>query len=322
MFFRARYTIGRLHLTEDSYQFKTDEGGNLFNIELRKLLPEEYAAGRVQGDALCTAIVERPISAKQEVLFKIEQKEAPTGLRDFLRDLHKELREALTAAVKVFRWRSGITDSYDFLKSGAGFHYSFDGIEWKAYQQEIKMIIDFGLPMLTKDTKANEDCNNLLKHKQFEPLGHELLCEAWGQIKNSHRSALVIGIAAAETGFKECANLLMPEASWLLSNIPSPPLVRMLEEYLPTFKAKASFGGVVLPPPSHVVGSLIKGVNIRNNISHGKAPQIKKDTLDEVLKAVRDLLYLLDIYCGHLWAEKMLSIEARTELAANLKNPK
>src|ERR1700683_178212 len=109
-------------------------------------------------------------------------------------------------------------------------------------------------------------------------------------------------MAAAETGFKQFCSILAPDASWLIENVPSPPIVKMLEEYLPLLNTKHKIYGHTLPPPEPLTEVLKKGVQLRNGIVHGKHAILKKETIEEILNAIRDLLYLLDYYNGHVWA--------------------
>jgi hypothetical protein len=37
------------------------------------------------------------------------------------------------------------------------------------------------------------------------------------------RSALIIGMSAAEVGFKQCVGYLVPDAAWLANHVPRPP---------------------------------------------------------------------------------------------------
>jgi hypothetical protein len=59
------------------------------------------------------------------------------------------------------------------------------------------------------------------------PLGQELLREAWRNLFVHPRSALVIGMAAAETGLKALIVDLVPENSWLIQEVQSPPIVKL-----------------------------------------------------------------------------------------------
>jgi len=94
--------------------------------------------------------------------------------------------------------------------------------------------------------------------------------------------------------------------------MPSPPLVKMIEEYLPMSPAKACIGNEVLPPPEGVVQILKKGVNLRNTLIHVGSAKLSKSAVEEVLTAVSDLLWLLDYYRGFTWALDYVTEDVRT----------
>ena len=156
----------------------------------------------------------------------------------------------------------------------------------------------------------------MMQQKAEEPLGHELFREAWELRTENPRSALVLGIAAAEVGFKQCVGTLVPDAKWLVDNVPSPLLERMLREYLPQLPARKTIKGRVLPLPEGWLKILKKGVTIRNDIVHGNTATLTRDNLRDILETIRELLYLLDIYCGHVWAWDRLGGELQRELLA------
>ena len=140
-----------------------------------------------------------------------------------------------------------------------------------------------------------------------EPLAHELFQEAWSQQNNNSKSSLVIGIAAAETGVKHLVLESVPAASWLIENMRSPPMVRILREYLPRLPTRITIGSKVLAPPDWLVEAIEKGVLLRNKIVHGQAVTLKLSTVREILEAVNDLLYYCDLLAGHVWAAHRLS---------------
>ena len=148
-----------------------------------------------------------------------------------------------------------------------------------------------------------------------EPLGHELYREAREQWHMNPRSALILAIAAAEVGFKQFVSAIAPAAGWLAVNSPSPPLVDMLEKYLPTLPGTNKIGGKMLAPPPAILTTLKKGVGLRNKLSHQGSANLTTDILDEVLTAVRDVLWLLDYYYGYDWAWAYISDETRQSLA-------
>lgn len=147
-----------------------------------------------------------------------------------------------------------------------------------------------------------------------EPLGHELFLEAWGLRWGNPRSSLIIGMCAAEIGFKQCIGKLVPDAEWLANNVPTPPLDRMLSTYLPLLPAKLKIEGRVLKPSARIRNAIKKGIEVRNRTVHVGSEPPKGEFLEELLLSIRDLLYLLDFYCGFQWALEYIRDEVRAEM--------
>jgi hypothetical protein len=103
-----------------------------------------------------------------------------------------------------------------------------------------------------------------------EPVSEELLREAEAQPHANPRSSLLLAVAAAEIGFKELVADLVPGAEWLALNLQSPPLVKMLKEYLPMLPVRV--GGPALPPPKPIPQILDDAVRRRNELSHRGDP--------------------------------------------------
>jgi len=149
----------------------------------------------------------------------------------------------------------------------------------------------------------------------FPPLAQELLKEAWRNIYTHPRSALVIGVAAAETGMKALIVELVPENTWLIRELQSPPIVKLATKYLPHLPARCRLGEDVKPPPRSVIRIIEAGVEWRNNIVHGRGTMPTVDELQPLLLGIKDLLYLLDYYAGYEWALNLVSERVRRELS-------
>ena len=63
-----------------------------------------------------------------------------------------------------------------------------------------------------------------------------------------------------------------------------------------------NFSGKVLSPPNKILEIIEKGITIRNKLAHEGTGTPKSETLDEVLDAVIDVLWLCDYYSGFAWA--------------------
>jgi len=109
------------------------------------------------------------------------------------------------------------------------------------------------------------------------PVGHELLVEAGEYAFASPRSSLVLSLAALEVGFKDLVGKLVPGAAWLVAEVPSPPLERMLRDYLPSLPKvlEINVGAADTLIPT-VTAEVRKANDLRNNLVHTgtRVPQL------------------------------------------------
>lgn len=91
----------------------------------------------------------------------------------------------------------------------------------------------------------------------------------------------------------------------------------MLREYLPLLPVKQTFGTSPFIP-EELVQALKKGIHLRNTTAHAGG-EVARETVKEVLIAIRDLLYLLDFYHGHVWAIDNISHDTRVLIDAEVQ---
>jgi hypothetical protein len=239
----------------------------------------------------------------------------PDSAQSLLNQVHDELAEAIRRTIKLLRWRWGVPGSHNpFAARIQQEGYSFDGVHW--YRLPTTLSMEISSPRYFELTsKRVEVLGELVSTAgKDEPLGHELLREAGTLSSQAPRSALLIGVSALEVGFKELVADLVPHAAWLVENAPTPPVVRMLLEYLPTLPARLNFQGKVLPPPGPIVDQLKKANQARNRVTHAGGASLHGESLVNALQAVQDVLWLFDYYAGHLWALGHMRKETRVAL--------
>ncbi len=194
----------------------------------------------------------------------------PEPFQSFIRDVTGELWDYARRTVYVLRWRCRAGGQHNPF-THRDMLWSQDGTEWTRLPGffSISLSDSRGVPSLSKS--IHEEVQSLVQAGNTEPLGHELYQEAWEQRYSNPRSALVLGIAAAEAGFKQFVGTIVPDARWLAENAPSPPLVKMLAEYLPKLPARNTFAGKVPPPPPDILNTLKKGVESEktNSVTEG-----------------------------------------------------
>jgi len=101
--------------------------------------------------------------------------------------------------------------------------------------------------------------------------------------------------------------LIVPDAQWLLEEIQGPPFGKMLRKYIPTLKVKSVIAGKQIIPPPKLIKKLEHAAEVRNKIVHvgEKAPEPKE--LVEMLEAIRDFLWVCDLYQGQLKNVRFIS---------------
>lgn len=153
-----------------------------------------------------------------------------------------------------------------------------------------------------------------------EPLGHSLLREAATLSYSSPLSSILIMTTALETAVKMHISQIAPETQWLMQELQSPPIFKILKDYIPGIYRlqgkEIEFWDNILP----LIKKTQKLFEIRNKVAHtGKLPPDSRP-IDEYLNLVSDILYLIDVLEGHEWAKSFVSHEYRKTL--NWPSPK
>jgi hypothetical protein len=284
------------------------------------LFAKSYPDGgkpRESGDAVCTSTTttdppNAEIAARLKdgwVLPIVDgkvQKDDPTV--EFIDSVFAQLRLLMLSTISAFRWRQGIAEGPpDPCRNRRGW-YSEDGIAWREVSLVRSISLRFGLVGHVPAHDASEQVVAMVKAGLEEPLARQLFREAWSQRESRPRSALVIGVAAAEVGFKRLVGTLVPHAQWLVDEVQTPPLIKMLSRFLPTLPVKARIAGKSIRPPKVLLKRLQDAVEHRNKLVHAGESPPNRDELDEMLRAVNDLLWICDLHQGHVWASKYISV--------------
>jgi hypothetical protein len=236
----------------------------------------------------------------------------PRDVRDFVAGVAGELADAIQRTALALRWRhAGTGDHQPFSSSLA--EWSLDGEHWKTLPSSLDAIGEIRGSIKTSPESVSQ-IEALIGQGLSEPIGHSLLREAWEQQNRNPRSALIIGVAALEVGVKQCIASLEPASVWLLENLQSPSVEKMLKKYLPRLKGRNDFKGKTLPPPAGIMQTLHKAVEQRNQVAHVPGVAMRDWNVRESLEAIRDVLWLLDFYQGHVWALEHLRRETRSAL--------
>lgn len=236
---------------------------------------------------------------------------------EYIKQLNAEIDLLATDLFNLARWRCGIRGGPISLVSDWRYMrwHRQDGSEllandWWLNRQIVASVFPISLPHF-QQIQVNDDIRSAITQEfdqdTHQPLYHDLFREAWQNQNGNPRSSLVMGVAAAETAIKTAMTDLNPSLTWLVENLQSPPLDKMLRDYMCQLPARCTFDGRVRRLPKRLINLIRKGVESRNRLVHGRGTTISKDDLRETLHAVSDLLYLLDYYRGEEWALERIS---------------
>jgi hypothetical protein len=187
--------------------------------------------------------------------------------------IFRQLGTQLETSIMLLKWRCGITDVGIKSFSSRSEAVSSDGSTWRSISTLRSVKIVFSPPPRKIDASAFQDVSRLHNEGVEPPLGLQLLIEALNQRTTHPRSALVIGVTAAEIALKQLIGELAPDARWLAENIPSPPIDTIARDYIPSLSVKARLKGKTLKPPKKLLKRLEEAIKLRNKVVHrGAAP--------------------------------------------------
>ena len=241
------------------------------------------------------------------------------SLKEFSSALYSELADAAIRTFEVLRWRGAMEGPVRPYRS-LGFEFSEDQGVWHRLPHKITLRITAGVPHGPIDSAELE---SMISSGAQEPLSHALLREARASmtVTRSYSSALIIGMAALEIGTKHLIAELAPDARWLALNMPAPPIVPILTDFLPTLPARLLANGKAITPPKELIDTIKKGVTARNVAVHAGTTDLDVEFVERVLGAVGDILWILDFYAGNKWAINYLSTETMAALTRGGLDP-
>ena len=237
----------------------------------------------------------------------------PQSYFKFISEVRDMLDREANRLFGILRWRTGIRGGPPALRSEPEWLKWSDG-EWRSMTASSRTnwkTLPHGLwvgvqndPDRLRLTPAQES-SILSLSRAGEPLGQDLLQEAWRLVASNPRSSLTTGVAAVETRLKELIVDLVPETAWLIKNLQSPPVVKLVTNFLETLPAKCQIAGRVVRPSKAILRELEWAITQRNNLVHGSLESdLDPERVKRFLRQARSLLYLLDYYAGHEWAKE------------------
>jgi hypothetical protein len=329
MLFKLCFTISRLDIhSRDVLSFALDSPESI-RFSLRAPNEEERAKGQQSYNALLDVLGEFDPTRNAQPVFAalFEGKRPPEGqkarsaeemiIRDgpsygleyypdpfvaFADKVGGRLSSASYTLVDVLRWRYAQEGPPSPIGSRGFLCSNDDGNSWKPIpgRYSIQNVTPPHSVFVIEEADVDE-IRELVTTGQEEPVYHELLREAKELQHSSPRSSILIAMSAAEVAVKSAIAKKVPESTWLIDNIQSPPLVKILMEYLPTlFSQEKQL--YETRKGSRLIKTIEDGVFIRNGMIHRGSHPPSSEKVREIIDVVQELLWICDYCSGYRWA--------------------
>ena len=238
----------------------------------------------------------------------------PADLQTLCDDVSRELSDGVLRFFKLLRWQQEIDAPHDVFgdfKPALYWKVSGETYSIVGFRRQGGNTIRSPAGITWTDEDERDFTALWVDPSAEEPLAHELLREAKAALTASPRSALLMTATALETGVKTHIAKLVPDARWLLSEMPSPPIHKMLRKYLPELHQKR---GTALANWAKLKPLFKDAENLaehRNDLTHtGDMPGEVHAALPKLINSVSDLLYILDVLEGRDWAKQCVGLHS------------
>lgn len=242
--------------------------------------------------------------------FRPYLEECPLGIQSLIDDVELKLSEVALRFLHLIRWQQGV-DFDSKIISRKSLFWNTGEPEYHIVPSRSQAPFEVGMAKgLEWEERDQGAIAELWAGKSFEePLGHRLIRSAASLFDDSPEGALLILATALESGVKSHVCFLEPGNRWLLEKAPSPPISRILSEYLPKLYKQKCPNAPSFDKIKPWLDEVKEIFNKRNVTAHTGAKPVLSKPFDHYIEKASDVLYLLDVIEGHEWAKQRLSAE-------------
>ncbi len=233
----------------------------------------------------------------------------PPTLQEAAVSARERLLRAANRFVRLICWRQSASSEWTPIDS-ASLYWGLKGNELQFVKERAKEQSFTSPPGITWSDSDRDDILALWADGSSEPLGHELLREARQLAGASSRSSLLVAASALEVGVKRYLAARLPGTDWLMENVPSPPVDKMLRQFVPLVTSCSPETLKNWPNLGSRFKIVTHYIEQRNKIAHQGNPTIEL-RLRDFIAVVEDFLFIFDVLSGHEWAKQNVSAETQ-----------
>ncbi|GMN01271.1 hypothetical protein [Erythrobacter sp. MTPC3] len=236
----------------------------------------------------------------------------PKSIDNFLEESITKLQLETDRFLGLLRWGEGLTEvpSLDELSTWIGWRTPRTRL-YHLIPQKFDPQTGLSTPFLRSNTDLTARFKYFWDNQVEEPLGHALLHQASRTVERNPRAALLMCASALETGLKSHISSQVPEAEWLAINVPSPPIYRIVKDYLPELHSQNE--DINWGTWKNHVKAVQQLFEDRNRLAH-KGAFTEEVPVHEYITVCSDILYLCDFLRGKHWACNHMSTDVGSPL--------
>lgn len=141
-----------------------------------------------------------------------------------------------------------------------------------------------------------------MENGQTAPIYPRIYFEAIDILNENIQTAIVLAVEAVEVAVKTCIVHFDNKVKWLIENVQSPPLEKIIKEYL-TLLIPKEYPAI---PKELVNHSLHDAIIARNKIVHSGLYKIDEDKANKLVEDLGRIIAYLECYMGYNWATYFL----------------
>jgi hypothetical protein len=202
-------------------------------------------------------------------------------LKQFFDDHYYRAQNELERLFKLLRWKYTL---------GTGqLKYLSENIFWSLDRENWNSVVRCPPPenvqarMIEVKSLDTRIIKVLMEKGEAEPIFFELLREANSISRTNLESAFVIAVSAFEVAAKHLIKNHLPETEWLIDEIPSPPIEKIIRHLFPKL-----IPGLTLTESQ--INDLKSTISIRNKLVHSGRVGNDRETLFKFMNFINDFI--------------------------------
>ena len=211
-------------------------------------------------------------------------------IKEFFAEHYQESIDKVINLFKVLRWQYNWTSKNNIEIKEIKTEWSLDEQSWIPFI-DCPQITGLSVSFINEIQLEKDHIENLLRLQKSEPVYQEMIREAKELKSTNLKSSYVIATAALEVAVKRFVVEKIPESEYLIEEMPSPPIDKLIKKFLPTLENKFQI--------IDSISSITKIIQRRNKLVHLGRMEFNREEGYNDIKTIEDIIHVIDYFLGH-----------------------